>query len=73
MKKYLLIILLSSFFLPGVYAQYTFSGKITNSDKEPIDAAQVILSVNDSIFAAGYTNENGGFIFRNIPSQDGLL
>lgn len=73
MEKYFLISLLSIFFLPEIYAQHIFSGKVTNSEKEPVDMAQIILTVNNSIFAAGYTDEKGQFIFRNLPSDDYVL
>lgn len=70
MKKYFLILQSLIVFASGIYAQHTFSGKIINSDKEPLDMAQIILSANDSIFAAGYSNEKGKFVFDNLPSGD---
>lgn len=73
MKKLFFILLLSIFFLSEIYAQHTFYGKIINADKEPIDMAQVLLSINDSIFAAGYANDKGDFIFKNLPSENYIL
>lgn len=35
--------------------------------------AQVVLAVNDSIHAAGYTNEKGEFAFKNLPLGDYIL
>lgn len=35
--------------------------------------AQVVLAVNDSIHAAGFTNEKGEFAFKNLPLGDYIL
>lgn len=35
--------------------------------------AQIVLAVNDSIQAAGYTNEKGEFSFKNLPMGDYML
>lgn len=73
MRKTSSFILLLLLCLLEISAQHTFSGKVINSDKEPIDLAQVVLSGSDSIYAAGYTDEQGEFIFANLPSKDYTL
>lgn len=73
MRRYFVTILLSMLFVPVIYAQHSFSGKISNLKKEPLDMAQVVLAVNDSIHAAGFTNEKGEFSFKNLPLGDYIL
>lgn len=73
MRRYFVTILLSMLFVPVFYAQHSFSGKISNLKKEPLDMAQVVLAVNDSIHAAGFTNEKGEFSFKNLPLGDYIL
>ncbi|MGL5618839.1 MAG: TonB-dependent receptor [Tannerellaceae bacterium] len=73
MRTYFVTVLLSIIFLPTLYAQHSFSGKISNLKREPLDMAQVVLAVNDSIHAAGFTNEKGEFAFKNLPLGDYIL
>lgn len=73
MRKATSIILLWLLSLLDISAQHAFSGKVINSDKEPIVLAQVVLSTSDSIYAAGYTDEQGSFIFANLPPKDYTL
>ncbi len=65
MKKLLftIIILLKSY---TGYAQYTFSGTITNAQKETLPGVQIILSIQDSLSAATMTDENGKFVFNKL-------
>ncbi len=48
------------------YAQYTFSGTITNAKKEVLPGVQIILSIQDSLSAATMTDENGTFVFSKL-------
>lgn len=51
----------------GGFAQYSFSGKITDKEKNPLTGVQILLSINDSLFAAGLSDEKGRFMIRELP------
>ncbi len=60
------------FFFFGVfslYAQSTFSGKVSDSEKQILPGAQVILLKADTLFAATLTDQDGKFVFRDIPAD----
>ena len=63
------IILLLSFILCSqlMKGQCSFSGKVTDKDKQLLVGVQVILSVNDSLYAVGLTDGKGRFIIADIP------
>lgn len=66
MKKKLLFIIIVSLNSYVGYAQYTFSGTITNAKKETLPGVQIILSIKDSLSAATMTDENGKFVFSKL-------
>ena len=60
------------FFFFGVfslYAQSTFSGKVSDSESQTLPGAQVILLKADTLFAATLTDQDGKFVFRDIPAD----
>lgn len=67
--------LLLSFFLifQLTNAQHSFTGVIADKEKTPLIGVQVMLSANDSLFAAGLTNAKGRFVIENIPQGEYLL
>ncbi len=66
MKQTILFLL---FMLAGQFtkAQYSFSGTIMDKEKKPLPGVQVMLSANDSLFAAALTNEKGRFVMDELP------
>lgn len=73
MKK--AIPLLLSFILSGqlIHAQHSFSGNVIDKEKKPLVGVQIMLSVNDSLFAVSLTNERGRFAIENLPKGEYLL
>ncbi|RYG19405.1 MAG: hypothetical protein EOO07_06900 [Chitinophagaceae bacterium] len=59
----------------SVETEYTISGKISNLTNKPVPNAKVsILGRNKSMmFGETTTNENGEFVFRNLPTMDSAI
>lgn len=55
------------------WAQYHFSGTITNSKKEKLDGVQVLLTVNDSLMAMTLTNDKGYYTIENLESGEYMM
>lgn len=55
--------------LQNLFAQNTFSGRVTDEKQEAIVGAQIVLLKNDSIYAADLTDEKGRFKISNIVSD----
>lgn len=51
------------------YAQNaTLKGKVTNQDGEPVEYATVRLMQQDALILGAYTDENGNYTLKPIPS-----
>ena len=72
MKQTLLLLPLI-LFCQFAKAQHSFSGVIADKEKTPLMGVQVMLSANDSLFAAGLTNAKGSFTIESIPKGEYLL
>ena len=60
------------FFFMAIFslcAQSTFSGKVSDSESQTLPGAQVILLKADTLFAATLTDQDGKFVFRDIPAD----
>lgn len=69
MKK---ILLLLPFILGSQFsdAQYSFSGVVIDEKRETLPGVQVMLSINDSLFAAALTDEKGNFSIKNLSKRE---
>ena len=62
-----IILILSLLFLSRtLFAQYTFSGIVTDEKNEALPGSQVVLYAQDSLYAASMTDKEGKFHFKNI-------
>lgn len=69
------LLILSCFSLLSVasWAQYVFSGTVTDEKHQNLPGAQVVLVRQDSIYAASLTDKNGKFSIRKVEGgQYGL-
>ena len=60
------------FFFMAIFslcAQSTFLGKVSDSESQTLPGAQVILLKADTLFAATLTDQDGKFVFRDIPAD----
>lgn len=71
--KQTILLLLFILFCQITKAQHSFAGLIADKEKAPLMNVQVMLSANDSLFAAGLTNAKGRFAIENIPKGEYLL
>ena len=67
------LLILSILLCQIVQAQFTFSGTVLDTNREPLFGAQVILSKNDSLFAVSLTDVEGLFSIPDIPQGEYLL
>ncbi|MDR2121775.1 MAG: TonB-dependent receptor [Flavobacteriaceae bacterium] len=72
MKNYVALILL---FIGTLTFSQTLhlSGKITNEENTPVDFAEVILSVKDSVLRSELTGEDGSFTFSGLLQENYTL
>ena len=57
------------FFVAPIQAQY-ITGKITDSQEQPVDGATIVLQTIDSIYInASISNPDGTFILNNQPEE----
>ncbi len=71
--KQTLLLLPFLLFCQFAKAQHSFTGVIADKEKTPLMGVQVMLSANDSLFAAGLTNAKGRFTIEGIPKGEYLL
>ncbi|MDR2121780.1 MAG: carboxypeptidase-like regulatory domain-containing protein, partial [Flavobacteriaceae bacterium] len=72
MKNYITLIFL---FIGTLTFSQTFhlSGKVTDEENTPVDFAEVILSVRDSVLGIELTGEDGSFTFSGLPQENYTL
>ena len=63
------VFVLSVIGFQNLFAQNTFSGRVTDEKQEALVGAQIILLKNDSIYAADLSDEKGRFKISNIVSD----
>lgn len=73
MKIIIVSLLTIVFSVQLCWAQYHFSGTITNSKKEKLDGVQVLLTVNDSLMAMTLTNDKGYYKIENLKSGEYMM
>ncbi|MDR0506612.1 MAG: outer membrane beta-barrel protein [Dysgonamonadaceae bacterium] len=56
-----------------VFAQHTFTGKVTDMYRQSLPDAQVMLFTTDSLYAGSLTDNGGNFSFRDLQSGEYLL
>ena len=61
------------FFVASIQAQY-ITGKVTDSQEQPVDGATIVLQTIDSIYInASISNPDGTFILNNQPEEYRLI
>lgn len=68
-----LTIILLIFSLQSIYAQINISGRIINSDNNPIEYVSTELFIKDSLIYQTVTNENGEYLFSDVKPDQYLL
>lgn len=63
-----LVLILTIFYAVAAYPQSKLSGTIVNSEGTPIEGAQVILSVADSIAAFAQSGTDGTYLIVNVTN-----
>ena len=52
----------------GSLTAQTVSGKVVNTEQQPIDGATIILQTSDSTFVDAISNADGNFVSRSAGS-----